>query len=295
MYAWDDDAVVKLYRPGYGGHRPEAAALAQLDGRGIAPRLIDVVDLDARRGLVLERLDGSDMLTLLQRHPWRVRGLAGMLARAHLAVHDVQAPEDLPDLRTVLAARIKDTALPPRLRDFSLRVLDGLPSGARLCHGDYHPGNVLLGPDRIAVIDWASAARGVPAADHAYTLLVLRCGDPLPGTPLLFRRLIAAGRSVFARTYARTYRIGSPRPLPRLDSWLTVHAAARLSEGIEVEQPRSSACSTEPGARPADDKDGSSKPPASAWSPPRRPSPRGRWPRSSWAPEPPWSIRPCSR
>ncbi len=177
------------------------------------------------------------MLALLQRQPWRVLALARALAKAHLAVHGVHAPADLPDLRQVLAARIDDAALPPQLRDIALRVLDGLPSGDRLCHGDFHPGNVLVAPDRVSVIDWAGAARGVPEADHARTLLLLRWADPLPGTPLISRALMAAGRSVFAHGYARAYTGGSHRPLQLVDSWLTVHVAARLSEGIEVERP----------------------------------------------------------
>jgi aminoglycoside phosphotransferase (APT) family kinase protein len=233
VYAWGDVAVLKLYRPGFGGHRAEAAALRSLDG--IAPRLLEVVDRDGRTGLVLERLDGPDMLTLLQRQPWRVLGLASTLATAHRAVHRVAAPAELPDLRRVLAARIHDAGLPPHLRSFAMRVLDGLPDGDRLCHGDYHPGNVLLATDRTAIIDWASAARGVPEADHARTLLLLRRADPLPGTPLLSRALIAIGRSLLARRYAHTYRRGSP-PLRQMHSWLLVHAAARLAEGIQVEQ-----------------------------------------------------------
>jgi hypothetical protein len=51
------------------------------------------------------------------------------------------------------------------------------------------------------------------------------------------RALLAAGRSTLARGYARAYRRGSPRPPRQPDSWLVVHAAARLSEGIEVERP----------------------------------------------------------
>ena len=237
VYEWGDDAIVKLYRPGFGGHRAEAVALSKLDGHGVAPRLIDVVDCDGRAGLVLERLAGPDMLTLLQRQPWRVLGLARALAKAHLAVQAVRVPGDLPDLRQVLAARINDASLPPHLKGFALRVLDGLPAGDRLCHGDYHPGNVLVAADRVSVIDWAGAARGVPEADHARTLLLLRWGDPLPSTPLISRALMAAGRSVFAHAYTRTYTRGSHKPLRQVHSWLAAHAAARMSEGIEVERP----------------------------------------------------------
>jgi aminoglycoside phosphotransferase (APT) family kinase protein len=123
------------------------------------------------------------------------------------------------------------------LRDFALRVLDRLPDGDRLCHGDYHPGNVLVAADRVGVIDWTNAARGVPEADHARTVLLLRWADPLPGTPLVSPALMAAGRSAFARRYARTYTRGADGPLRQMDAWLVVHAAARLSEGIDIEQP----------------------------------------------------------
>src|SRR5688572_28799358 len=148
VFAWGDDAVVKLYRPGLLGFRAESLILAQLHGHGVAARLIDVVDHDGRTGLVLERLRGPDMLALLQRQPWRVAALATTLARAHLAIHDVSAPSALPDLREVLAARVDRAELPARLRDFVSRTLDRLPAGDRLCHGDFHPGNVLVATDR---------------------------------------------------------------------------------------------------------------------------------------------------
>jgi hypothetical protein len=47
---------------------------------------------------------------------------------------------------------------------------------------------------------------------------------------------MAAGRCVVARTYARAYH--GRQPLPQVDSWLTVHVAARLTEGIDVERPK---------------------------------------------------------
>jgi aminoglycoside phosphotransferase (APT) family kinase protein len=238
VYAWGDDAVVKLFRPGYEGHRTEAAALAALDGHGIAPRLHDVVEHDGRTGLVLERLDGRDLLIRLQRHPAGVRGWARTLAEAHRAVHAVAAPAGLPDLRPVLATRIDRAALPPRLRAFAHQVLAPLPDGDRLLHGDFHPGNVLVAEDRVSVIDWVGAARGVPEADHARTLLLLRWSDLPPGTPAVVRALLRLGRSLLAHEYARAYGRGSNRPSSPVDAWLTVHTAARLAEGIEAERPR---------------------------------------------------------
>jgi Ser/Thr protein kinase RdoA (MazF antagonist) len=233
--AVDEATVLKLYRPGFGGHEAEAATLRALDGRDVAPKLLDVVERDGRTGLLMERLAGPDMLTHLQRQPWRVYRVGRWLAAAHLEVHRVAAPAELGDLREILGARIRDGALPQHLLEFAMRVLEAMPDGDRLCHGDYHPGNVLLAKDRTAVIDWGAATSGAAEGDHARTLLLLRWADPLPGTPLLSRALIAGGRSALAATYSRVYRQGSP-PLRNTESWLVVQAAARLSEGIPAER-----------------------------------------------------------
>ncbi len=235
MYPCGESAVLKLFRPGFGGHRAEAVTLRSLDGNGVAPRLLDVVQRDGRPGLVLQRLPGPDMLTLLQRRPWRVLRLARQLAETHLAVHRLPAPAALPALREVLAERIAEAALSQRLMDFVSSVLDALPDGDRLCHGDYHPGNVLVTPTRASVVDWGAATRGVPEADHARSLLLLRWAAPLPGSSLLSRLVIASGRSLLASAYARAYAQG-PLPSRAAASWLVVHAAARLSEGIPAER-----------------------------------------------------------
>lgn len=238
VFPWEPDAVVKLYRTGFLGYEAEGSALRLLDVHGIAPRLIDVVDVDDRRGLVLERLRGSDMLTMLERRPWRLPFLARRLAAAHLRFNRITAPDSLPDLREVMEARIRRAPLSAELRAFALRELSALPGGDRLTHGDYHPGNILMTGDRDVVIDWAGAARGAPEADHARTLLLLRWADPLPGTSPLARRLIVAGRSIFARAYAYHYRRGGAASPHEVSSWLTVVIAARMSEGIEGEHPK---------------------------------------------------------
>ncbi len=69
-------------------------------------------------------------------------------------------------------------------------------------------------------------------------MLLLKQADPLPGTSLIFRGLMATGRSLFARAYARAYRQRTHDRLNLVDSWAIVHAAARLAEGIKVEEPR---------------------------------------------------------
>jgi hypothetical protein len=183
----------------------------------------------------MQRIPGPDVLTLLQRQPWHVRSLAGTFAAAHLTIGRCQAPANLPGQREALAGRIDDGPLPAPLRSYAQQVLDDLPDGEQLCHGDFHPGNALVTGDHIGVIDWVNATRGTPASDHARTLLLLRWANPLPGTPALSRALIAAGRTLTTRLYAHAYQAGSPTRQKDIHRWLVVHAAARVSEGIDAE------------------------------------------------------------
>ena len=67
MFAWGD-AVVKLYRPGFLGHRTEVTVLSTLDGRGCAPRFPGAAHIDGTGGDCLA--EGS------QATERRVRGLA---------------------------------------------------------------------------------------------------------------------------------------------------------------------------------------------------------------------------
>jgi aminoglycoside phosphotransferase (APT) family kinase protein len=159
-------------------------------------------------------------------------GVRHNLAEAHIRIHSVQRHRTS-DARQAVATRIDAAALRPQLHDFARRTLDGLRTGDQLCHGDFHPGNVLVGADRVSVIDWANATRGVPESDFARTMLL-----PLPGTSLIFRGLMAAGRSTFAHAYARAYRQRTHDRSNLVDSWAIVHAAARMAEGIKVEEPR---------------------------------------------------------
>lgn len=164
VYAWGDDEVVKLFRPGFGGHTAEAAALRRLDGTSAAPRLVDTVDIDSRCGLVMQRIEAVDMLAQLQRRPWRLVALARTLARAALRIHQVPAPPGLADRIEVLDERITAADLDPQSRGFASRVLRSLPAGDRLCHGDLHPGNAILTADVASIIDWAAATRGTPVS-----------------------------------------------------------------------------------------------------------------------------------
>lgn len=202
------------------------------------PRVRGSTTVDGRPGVIMDRVDGPDLITLMGRRPWAVPRVARIVGKEHAAMHDVLAPPGLWNLREMVRWKIENAEeLPAELARFALGLLDTLPDGDRLCHGDFHPGNILMGPSGPAVIDWIGAARGDPAGDLARTRLLLRQGAVPEHMPALIRRMHAIGRDAFFRLYVRAYARARAIDSDLVDRWEVVRLADRVGEGIEVEQP----------------------------------------------------------
>jgi aminoglycoside phosphotransferase (APT) family kinase protein len=241
IYAWDAGTVLRLPRPTsrWSQVEHEAVAMRAAAAAGVpVPRVHGTTTQDGRDGLIMDRVDGPDLIALMGKRPWAVPRVARIVGRAQARMHDVVAPADLPSLRELVRRKIDIAAdLPAELADFALKTLDALPDGDRLCHGDFHPGNVLLGRDAPAVIDWTDATRGDPAADLARTRLLLRQGAVPEHMPALIRGMQAFGRGAFFRLYLRAYARERLIDDDLVDRWEIVRVADRVMEGIDAEQP----------------------------------------------------------
>ena len=186
----------------------------------------------------MQRAQGPDLLTQIEKRPWSFLSVARQLSKMHAAIHGVTAPTQIPDLNPVLQLRIEAAAqLPAHLASFALDVLQSLPVGDRLLHGDFHPGNVLADPSGPMVIDWINSAKGDPVADVARTRVLFLVGEPLQMSPVL-RALILVGRRVMLRRYLIGYRRIAGLPPKELESWTIVNAAARMVESVPGEAPK---------------------------------------------------------
>ena len=241
MFAWEDGTILRLMRSPNGefSNQLQAAALESARASGVrVPAVHGQTTVNGRPGLIMERIDGTDYLTVIGRQPWRVYSIGNLSGKVHARLHEARAPDSLPSLRERLRRNILSAPpLPDDLRRFALDALDKLPDGDRLCHGDFHPGNILETREGPIVIDWTNATSGDPDADYARTLLMIRIGDPPPGAPFFVRFGAKFARSILLWGYSRAYR-----RIRRVDKsaaarWDVPIAAARIAEGIEVEFP----------------------------------------------------------
>ncbi len=202
-----------------------------------APSYLGQLAAAGRPGLLYERIHGSSLDAWVGGNPARLPRAARILAETHLRVHQGH-PSDLPALHDLLARRIqRATQAPQHVREAALARLAALPRGDTLCHGDFHWGNILLGKATPVVIDWENASVGDPHCDIARTLLLLQMGHVSEKSPLRRATTYRVARYLI-RAYLRHYRRATPLDMERLAAWRLPVVVARLSEGIDAEEPQ---------------------------------------------------------
>lgn len=235
MFAWGRDAVAKVpfaATPEAWIHFEARYTAAVRDAGAPAPRFYGIEMIGGRAASIYERVHGRSMWEHMLEHPAQVpahtRSLAELQANLFTLVPPVALPRQLDRLRCKI--REASSRVDPSL----VAALELLPptASSRLCHGDLHPGNVIMAGDGPVIIDWFDAARGDPDADIARTSLLMstRAHGPngpghLPGAQ---PDILDLARDSYL--HAITDLI-APDPAD-VRRWEAVVAVARVAEGI---------------------------------------------------------------
>lgn len=220
VYSWGEGRVLKLFQGTTDQAEREFAATCAVHSAGLpAPEAFEVVEVEGRPGIVFERIEGVSLFEQTQARPWKLFSVIRLAAELHAEIHGFTAPAGLPTLHERIIARIesaKGTVLEKRA---ALDRLATLPQGASLCHGDFHPGNVLMSPRGPVVIDWSSASRGHPIGDLACTSRLMRSAR-LPPWAAWYSHLMLRGlRSGMHRSYLNWYFRRRPGSRREIEAW----------------------------------------------------------------------------
>lgn len=220
IFEWGS-RVIKLYKSP--AAKPaafrEAATSAAVEALGLpVPKVWNVQDVGGRWGLVFDRVTqksfAEQVLGKMNDLPRYLECMVQLQIRIHNH-HAIQFAE----LKVTLAAKIA-VALPlDKLhKQELLETIAHMPDGDRLCHGDFHPLNILGDTSDPVVVDWLDARRGDPAADVCRSYLLLKLHAPEVAVPYLdaYGRLGDMDRDAVLR-------------------WMPYVAAAKFADGVPSE------------------------------------------------------------
>ncbi len=153
--------------------------------------------------MVMERIEGSDMVATMTKRPWTIARQGRALADLHRQLHELSAPDWIHDA----------------------------PVGCFffVVHLDLHPLNVMMGPRGPVVIDWTGACRGDPAVDVALAWVLIAAGEVPTGR--LLATILGRGRSVLVKNFLRSFDVDDMRKsLGDVVSWKTLDPHMSLTE-----------------------------------------------------------------
>ncbi|MDF2907439.1 MAG: hypothetical protein K0R34_2760 [Herbinix sp.] len=235
VYSWKEGKILKLFRKEFplGGIDKEYKVNKEVEMLGLPiPKAEEIIEYNGRSGIVYERITGESLLKLISKQPWAARKYVKQLVRLQYEMHQCKA-ENLGSYKEAMEWNIRHTdALSDNMKQTILRRLDQLPEGDILCHGDFHPGNIIKSNEDYIVLDWMTAAVGSPGMDVARTALLLK-DAALPGNiPVVVKIIINGMRGRMLRYYLRYYRKRSGISQEEIDRWRLPIIAARLAEWI---------------------------------------------------------------
>ncbi|MGM0396818.1 MAG: aminoglycoside phosphotransferase family protein [Bacillota bacterium] len=234
IYTWEKDLVLKLFY--------DFIPVEAIDGEfnktsiirkktELCPGIYERVTIREGEGIIYENLKGNSITYNLLNNPLRVKELSGKMAQCHRDIHNIIV-EELPEIKNVLRRCISESSFleldqKPHLID----ILDSFQDGDRLCHMNFHPGNVFLTEDGPRVIDWMNSGKGNPLADVAMTVVQLRFSS-VPFQNALFRGVVKLSREILIKEYLGEYFKDGFHQEDILHKWMLVIAAARTNERL---------------------------------------------------------------
>jgi aminoglycoside phosphotransferase (APT) family kinase protein len=145
------------------------------------------------------------------------RNAINILVKLQCDVHRIRA-SNFPKQADRLAWKIKQTTyLSEAVKNRLLALLSKLDSSTvNLCHGDFHPLNILHDGTKYWIIDWVDATAGNPLADACRTYLI-------------FLEHLKRSAGIYMRAFCNTADVDPSVVL----AWLPVVAGARLNENMD--------------------------------------------------------------
>ena len=263
VFAWGNDKVLKLFYSWFPlwPIEYEAEVGRAVHETGVpAPKVYGVIDCDGRRGIIYQRVYGRSLIRHMEEKPWKIRRFAREMAALHLRIHSARPKEKngkLPKGKDWFFAAIKEAqeVLGEKRAADICEYVEKIDAGAcHVCHGDFHPDNILVASDTgpcagnsaknplestdlgLMAIDWTNAYAGNPFGDVARTCLMLQSPFMPEGVTKWFLLAARKIKQVVYKAYLSEYLRLSKATAGEMERWILPVAAARLRENVPGER-----------------------------------------------------------
>ncbi|MBQ7379719.1 MAG: phosphotransferase [Clostridia bacterium] len=219
----DGDRCIKVFHEAYSKADVlnEALNQARIEETGLnIPKILEVTMIDGKWAIVSEYIKGKTLTQLIKEDPDNKAAYIEKLVDLQMTVHSKTCPL-LTKLKDKMSRKIAQTDLDATTRYDLHTRLESMPKHAKVCHGDFHPSNVIVTEDGTAyILDWSHATQGNASADVARTYLLFWLNGDIEGAEL----------------YLNTFCKKSDTAKQYVQKWMPIVAASQSVKGNEKER-----------------------------------------------------------
>ncbi len=239
VYEYGQDKILKLYFDWFQEKWikfEEEIGYAINKGGIPSPTVYGMVNEDERKGIIYQRIDGIAMLKLIEEKPWKLMHFAREMAKLHNNIHNCHIDKLPPQNKRLETAILESADIFGDKTEKIITYLSNLPESNRVCHGDFHPDNILVSAKEATVIDWFNAYSGNPLSDVARTCLIIRSPFMPQGTPAIIIKFSKIIKHMIYSVYLKEYIKLASVNVKDVNAWILPMAAARLRDKIPGEK-----------------------------------------------------------
>ena len=221
----EDNKIIKLYIENYSTSDILNEALNQARVEEYSnlnvPKLIEVKKINNRWAIVSEKIEGKTISELIKEDPENYDKYLNLFVDVQLTILDNEVPL-LNRIKEKFTRKLENaTNIDNNTKYELLQRLQGMKNHNKLCHGDFHPSNVIVRSDGVVyVIDWAHVTQGNASADAARTYLLFSI----------------AGDDITAEKYLDLFSEKTKISKRNIQRWIPIVAATQMTKNIEEEQ-----------------------------------------------------------
>lgn len=231
VFRIEDKKVVKLFRKELFDEKAFEAEYKITKYLGettdFTPKVYDKVFMDSRHGYVMEEIDGTLFMDVIESDGYNLSYYGDLLGKAHFKLHEKAITQELESLdrcKNFMANFLnRNEFLPVEVNRWLIKKLENINGSESLLHSDFMPNNIMFDEGELKVLDWAEPSLGPGILDVARTLNVIIDPTELPNS------LLKHNSKIFARSYLKGYFLNADIDKEQLHDAFLINAACEIA------------------------------------------------------------------
>lgn len=224
VYEWEDNKVLKLFHRDYPIESIEkefksARLIWNMDFP--KPKAYKIITYNRQTGITYDKLKGESLLDWFVR-TGNIEECAVYMSKLHKQILQNKI-NGVPNYKDFLRNNIQKVQS-LKEKEEMLYMLDKLPNGNTLCHGDFHPGNIFIHKGQAIIIDFMNICHGHFLYDIARAVFLVEY-TPIPAEVKEKEKLLKL-RKALADSYLM--EMGVTREM--IQDYLQIIIASRMGE-----------------------------------------------------------------